>query len=62
MVHAKDRDVAGNFVTAGQGVIDFPYFLGLLRAMRFSGDLVTHGLPAADALQVAGYLSDCLAR
>jgi sugar phosphate isomerase/epimerase len=61
MAHAKDRDASGRFATAGKGVVDFPHFLGRLRAAGFDGDLVTHGLAAAEAADVARYLSGVLA-
>ena len=61
MTHAKDRDAQGGFVTAGQGVVDFPHFLGRLQAAGFDGDLVTHGLTAAEAPGVAAYLARTLA-
>ena len=56
MAHAKDRAADGGFATAGQGVVDFPHFIGCLRAAGFDGDLVTHGLSAAEAPGVAAYL------
>jgi sugar phosphate isomerase/epimerase len=62
MAHAKDRDATGAFVAAGQGVVDFPHFLGRLRAAGFDGDLVTHGLTAQDAPGVAMFLQQTLAR
>ena len=37
MAHAKDRDAAGGFATAGTGVIDFGHFLGRLRRAGFDG-------------------------
>ena len=61
MAHAKDRDASGGFATAGKGVVDFPHFLGRLRAAGFDGDLVTHGLAANEAAGVARYLSGVLA-
>jgi sugar phosphate isomerase/epimerase len=61
MAHAKDRDAAGGFVAAGQGVVDFPDFIARLRAVGFRGDLVTHGLTAAEAPGVAAFLSETLA-
>lgn len=61
MAHAKDRDAGGGFATAGKGVVDFPHFLGALRGAGFDGDLVTHGLAAAEAPEVARYLSGVLA-
>lgn len=57
MAHAKDRDAQGRFATAGQGVVDFPHFLALLRAVSFDGDLVTHGLTATEALGAAAFLA-----
>jgi sugar phosphate isomerase/epimerase len=61
MAHAKDRTATGGFATAGQGVVDFPHFLGCLKAAGFDGDLVTHGLPAYEARGVATFLSRILA-
>lgn len=61
MAHAKDRDPAGGFATAGKGVVDFPHFLGRLQAAGFTGDLVTHGLAADEAAGVAAYLAQTLA-
>lgn len=61
MAHAKDRDAVGGFATAGKGVVDFPHFLGALKAAGFDGDLVTHGLAAEEAAGVARYLSGVLA-
>jgi sugar phosphate isomerase/epimerase len=57
MAHAKDRDSLGGFATAGQGVVDFPHFITRLRAAGFDGDLVTHGLTAAEAPSVAAFLA-----
>lgn len=56
MAHAKDRAPDGSFVAAGKGVVDFPRFISSLRAAGFDGDLVTHGLTAAEAPGVAAYL------
>ncbi len=61
MAHAKDRDAAGGFATAGHGVVDFAYFLGRLKQAGFDGDLVTHGLQASEAAAVAAFLSQTLA-
>lgn len=57
MAHAKDRDPTGGFATAGKGVVDFPHFIGRLRAAGFDGDLVTHGLTEAEAPGVAVFLA-----
>ena len=56
MAHAKDRDAAGRFVAAGEGVLDYPHYLGALRGAGFDGPLVTHGLGAAEAPAVAAFL------
>lgn len=60
MAHAKDRHPDGSFATAGQGVVDFAHFLRCLRAAGFDGDLVTHGLTAGEAPEVAAYLTRVL--
>jgi sugar phosphate isomerase/epimerase len=57
MAHAKDRDAAGNFCTAGAGVVDFPDFFARLRATGFDGPVITHGLSAAEAPGVAAFLT-----
>jgi sugar phosphate isomerase/epimerase len=56
MAHAKDRDAAGGFATAGKGVVDFGHFLARLQGVGFDGPLVTHGLAAAEAADVAAFL------
>ena len=44
MAHAKDRAANGDFVAAGQGVLDYPHYLAALRRAGFDGPLVAHGL------------------
>lgn len=61
MAHAKDRTPEGAFTTAGEGVLDYPHFLGCLRAAGFDGPIVTHGLTAAEAPAVAAFLRAALA-
>jgi sugar phosphate isomerase/epimerase len=56
LAHAKDRTADGGFAAAGKGAVDFPHFVSALRAAGFDGDLVTHGLAAADARDVAVFL------
>lgn len=60
MGHAKDRTASGAFATAGQGVLDYPHYLSCLRAIGFTGDLVTHGLAAHEAPGVAAFLGGLL--
>lgn len=57
MAHAKDRDAAGNFVTAGTGVLDYDHYLRCLAHAKFDGPLVTHGLAAIEAGEVAQFLT-----
>jgi sugar phosphate isomerase/epimerase len=61
MAHAKDRSANGDFVAAGQGVIDYPHYLAVLRNAGFDGPLVTHGLTAAEAPEVGAFLRRVLA-
>ncbi len=58
MAHAKDRDAEGGFLAAGKGVLDYPFYLQCLKAIDFSGPLVTHGLTAAEAPAVATFLKE----
>lgn len=61
MAHAKDRTADGAFVAAGQGVLDYPFFLEKLRQTGFGGPLVAHGLAAEEAPAVAAFLRGQLA-
>jgi sugar phosphate isomerase/epimerase len=60
MGHAKDRTAAGGFTTAGKGVLDYPHYLARLKAIGFNGSLVTHGLAASEASEVAAFLRQTL--
>ena len=60
MAHAKDRAADGAFVAAGKGVLDYSHFLGQLRKSGFTGPLVTHGLAASEAPEVAAFLRNQL--
>ena len=46
MAHAKDLDRDGDagHLAAGHGLLDYPRYLSLLRAHRFTGPLLLHGL------------------
>lgn len=61
LVHAKDRRQDGQFAAAGEGAIDFSHYLMVLRRAGFSGALVTHGLTAGQARQVAVFLTSLVA-
>lgn len=56
LAHAKDRASDGSFVAAGMGVVDFRHFLSSLAAAGFDGPLITHGLAATEAPEVARFL------
>lgn len=56
MAHAKDRNAQGQAVAAGNGIIDFRYFVRCLRSVGFTGPLVTHGLNESEAPMVAEFL------
>jgi sugar phosphate isomerase/epimerase len=60
MAHAKDRHADGSFAAAGQGVVDFPHFIGRLKAAGFDGPLITHGLTEAEAPDVGAFLRTVL--
>ncbi len=60
MAHAKDRSADGHFVAAGTGVLDYDHYLSELAAAGFNGPLVTHGLSADEAPEVAGFLRSAL--
>jgi sugar phosphate isomerase/epimerase len=60
MAHAKDRNPDGSFATAGKGVLDYRHYLGRLKAIGFAGSLITHGLAAGEATDVARFLSEKL--
>ncbi|MEY8879494.1 MAG: sugar phosphate isomerase/epimerase family protein [Leptothrix sp. (in: b-proteobacteria)] len=62
MGHAKDRHADGRFATAGTGVLDYPHYLGCLKAAGFDGPLITHGLTAVEAPGVARFLRASLAQ
>lgn len=60
IAHAKDRNPDGSFAAAGKGVIDFRHYLASLKAAGFAGDLITHGLSAQEAPDVANILNAAL--
>lgn len=56
MGHAKDRSMTGGFTAAGRGVLDYSHYLACMRRIQFDGAIVTHGLSAGDAGEVASFL------
>ena len=61
IAHAKDRNADGSFATAGKGVIDYPRYVAALKRAGFDGDVITHGLSAAEAPGVAAFLAPLIA-
>jgi sugar phosphate isomerase/epimerase len=61
LAHAKDRTADGAFATAGRGVLDFSHYLRELKGSGFDGPLITHGLAAVEASDVARFLQSAMA-
>jgi sugar phosphate isomerase/epimerase len=54
LAHAKDRGEDDTFQAAGEGMLDYDYYVHLLRSTAFEGSLILHGLSEAqvdDALR-----------
>jgi sugar phosphate isomerase/epimerase len=64
LAHAKDLDHDGDagHKAAGEGVLDYDLYLRLLRANRFNGPLLLHGLSRAQAPGCVAFLRAKLAR
>lgn len=62
LAHAKDFSFDGHmaFVAAGQGVLDFPYYLELLKKAGYHGALEMHGLSEAQVPQSRRFLEEKL--
>jgi len=56
VVHTKDRTLNGQFKAAGQGDVDFEFFVQQLRGINFSGPLVMHGLEEYEVKTCVEYL------
>jgi len=58
MAHAKDltKDGAAGNAAAGTGLLDYGYYIHLLRQCGFDGALVLHGLSAAQAPACVAFL------
>jgi sugar phosphate isomerase/epimerase len=64
LAHAKDLDRDGDagHKAAGEGVLDYDLYLRLLRANRFNGPLLLHGLTRAQVPGCVAFLRAKLAR
>ncbi len=47
IAHAKDRGADDSFRAAGEGILDYDYYLRLLQGIGFAGPLIIHGLAEA---------------
>lgn len=58
LAHAKDLDHDGDagHLPAGQGVLDYPRYLALLRQSSYRGPLILHGLSESDVAGCVAFL------
>ena len=58
IAHAKDLDHDGEagHLAAGKGLLDYDFYLGLLRQAGFRGPLLLHGLAETEATECARFL------
>jgi len=63
MVHAKDFPLTPNQTqAAGNGAVDFPFYLDLVKAVHFDGPVVLHNLSEEEVPQSAAYVRGLLER
>jgi sugar phosphate isomerase/epimerase len=64
LAHAKDlsHDGEAGQEAAGTGLLDYPYYLGLLRSIGFDGPLILHGLSETQVEGSLAFLRDSLQR
>lgn len=62
IAHAKDRGADDTFRAAGEGILDYDYYLHLLQASTFSGPLILHGLAEAQVDAALQFIRDKLER
>ena len=54
--HAKDRDIYGNVVAAGKGVMPYDVFFKGLGKINYRGNLILHGLEATEVSECVKFL------
>jgi len=59
-VHAKDRDASGQVVAAGTGRLPYDDFIQGLRAIDYRGNLILHGLSAAEVSTSVAFIRQLL--
>lgn len=63
LAHAKDfRAKEDKFVAAGQGDLDFQYYLSLLKSVSYDGPLIMHGLSEEQVTASRLFLEELLLR
>ena len=60
MVHAKDRDKAGNVVMPGGGIVPFEILIRELRSRKLHVPIIAHGFHESKAKSVLMYLKSCM--
>ncbi len=60
IAHAKDRLSDGGFAAAGTGLLDYNYYVRLLRSINFAGPLILHSLEEAQVPGAVRFLSAML--
>jgi sugar phosphate isomerase/epimerase len=60
LVHAKDRRADGSVCPAGEGIVEFPAFLGRLQRAGYHGPLVVHGISEDDVPRAVDHLRSTL--
>ncbi len=62
IAHAKDLGPSAEhpFAAAGKGVLDFPYYLKLLKNSGYDGTLVMHGLEPEEVPESFAFLTEAL--
>ncbi len=64
LAHAKDlsRDGEAGHEAAGKGVLDYDYYVQLLRSANFDGPLILHGLDESQVPECVAFLKGKLSR
>lgn len=63
LAHAKDLTIDGDmdFVSAGQGVLDYDYYINLLKRVGYMGPLILHGLSESQISTSISFLKEKMA-
>lgn len=63
LAHAKDLSLQENiaFVAAGEGELDFPHYISLLKKYHYTGALILHGLSAEQIGKSVAFLKRAMA-